>query len=253
MCAPPKNWDTQHYETFKFIPKYGEALLDLAQLQPFEHALDLGCGTGHLTSLMAKQCQHVIGIDYSENMIKTAKETYPDLDFRTGDATSFSLEKPVDVIISNATLHWVLDPTAAILCIKKALTPNGRFIAEFGGKHNVETILAGVRYALDQLGTTPLWQDYWYFPSLATYTSLLEAQGFHVELAQHFKRPTPMDSGETGLRDWLTMFVLPHTSAVPPEKIQAFYNHVETHCRPTLFQDGRWVLDYVRLRIIAKI
>ena len=39
--------------------------------------------------------------------------------------------------------------------------------------------------------------------------------------------------------------------ACPPEEREAFYADVEDYCRPSLFKDGNWTADYVRLRFLA--
>ena len=80
---------------------------------------------------------------------------------------------------------------------------------------------------------------------------LLEKEGFWVEQAFHFKRPTMMEEGHRGLRNWLKMFVLPHTSAIDEKTEHDFYDLVEEYCHPYLFKDGNWILDYVRIRIFA--
>ena len=48
-------------------------------------------------------------------MVALARERHPELRFEVGDATSFSLDEPVDVVFSNAMLHWIgarLQPSA---------------------------------------------------------------------------------------------------------------------------------------------
>jgi SAM-dependent methyltransferase len=49
--------------------------------RPYQHALDIGCGTGRLTHLIHVQKIKVIGIDLDSEMIKIAQHKYPNLQF----------------------------------------------------------------------------------------------------------------------------------------------------------------------------
>jgi hypothetical protein len=59
-----------------------------------------------------------------------------------------------------------------------------------------------------------------------------------------FDRPTRVE-GEDGLDDWLAMFA---GSMINGE----ISREVANRLRPTMFRDGAWVLDYRRLRVVAK-
>src|ERR1035438_9922979 len=75
----------------------------------------------------------------------------------------------------------------------------GRFIAEFGGKGNIRSILA----ALDVVfGAAAEERCPWWFPGIGEYASLLERHGFEVRQASLFDRPTPIE-GERGMEDWI--------------------------------------------------
>ena len=85
-----KMWDVNLYEQkHAFVYEYGKGLIPLLQPQPGELILDLGCGTGHLTQTIAESGAHVIGIDSSASMIKTAQSTYPQLEFHVSRCERF--------------------------------------------------------------------------------------------------------------------------------------------------------------------
>ncbi|MEO0539690.1 MAG: methyltransferase domain-containing protein, partial [Cyanobacteria bacterium P01_A01_bin.105] len=195
-----QTWDTDRYQTqHDFVWQYGEGLLPLLAAQPGEYILDLGCGTGQLTQQIADQGARVIGLDADPAMVTEAQNNYPDLTFRQADARDFTVAEPCDAVFSNATLHWVTEPAAAVQAIYRALKPGGRLVAEFGGQGNVQTIIAAVEAVLGRSGLSP-----WYFPSLAEYVGLLAEQGFEVTFAQLYERPTPL-KGEDGLANWVRM------------------------------------------------
>lgn len=78
----------------------------------------------------------------------------------------------------------------------------------------------------------------------------MEKTGFHVAFAQHFDRPTPLE-GETGLRNWMKMFC-GNIFENQPEAIQEHVMiHVENNLKETLNQDGQWIADYKRLRVVG--
>lgn len=97
------SWDAEGYERgFSFVPAYGAGVIDLIDVCPGEKCLDLGCGNGTLTAELAACGPDASGVDASPEMVALARERHPELRFEVGDATSFSLDEPVDVVFSNA-------------------------------------------------------------------------------------------------------------------------------------------------------
>jgi trans-aconitate methyltransferase len=248
-----KQWDASHYnESFSFIWKYGSGVFDLLEPQPGERILDLGCGTGHLTAQIAESGATVVGIDHSDDMVQAAKQSYPEIEFYRMDATDFAFEEPFDAIFSNAVLHWVRPPEQAIERVRAALKPGGRFVAEFGGKHNVEQVTDALVEALIHHGVADAAErNPWYFPSIGEYTNLLETYGIESIYARLYNRPTLLDGGEDGLAGWLTMFGDAFLQGVSETTRRSVMEAVANSLRPTLLQDGNWYADYRRLQIVA--
>lgn len=241
----PALYDSKH----NYVTQYGEDLLSLLDAKPGERILDLGCGTGHLTAKIADSGAAVIGLDSSASMVEQAQAAYPNIEFIVGDARHFHFDHPFDAVFSNAALHWIPEAEAVVHAIWNALKPGGRFVAEFGGKTNVRQIMEGVRAALESTGYPPPSQ-FWYFPSIGEYAALLEKQGFRVVYAIHFDRPTPLE-GQDGMRNWLAMFGNGLLAYVSEETKDAVIETAERHLRKTLYREGIWYADYVRLRIVA--
>lgn len=248
---PNNNWDTSLYDQkHAFVYEYGKGLIPLLQPQPGELILDLGCGTGHLTHAIAESGALVIGIDSSASMIETAQSTYPQLGFHAADARDFSFASPFDAIFSNATLHWIMEAEQVVRCIAASLKPGGRFVAEFGGRGNVATIRAAVQQSFRELMHRDV--DFgWYFPSIGEYTPLLEKHDLNVRSALLFDRPTPLEDGEMGLRNWIQMFGERVFHDVPDVMKQQILERTEKKTRDRLFNNGQWFADYTRLRIVA--
>ncbi len=249
-------WDATAYDTrHAYVARYGADLVDTLAPLWRERVLDLGCGTGHLTARIAARGAEVIGIDSSPSMIERAKSNYPGLDFRVSDATDFELAEPVDAVFSNAVLHWVTvsaqDSVAA--CVRRALRPGGRFVAELGGKGNVGTIAAALRAALETVRRHPTSSDLdpWYFPTIGEYANVLERQGLAVVHAELFDRLTTLENGEEGMREWIEMFAADWLALVPRGRRSAVIAEAERRMRDALYHDGHWTADYRRLRIMA--
>ena len=247
------NWNTTLYEDkHGFVWEYGEALIELLAPQPGESILDLGCGTGQLTNKIAATGAKVIGIDRSKDMIIQAKQNYPQLKFEVADATNFQVEQPLDAVFSNAVLHWIKAPEAVINCIRQALKPRGRFVAEFGGKGNVKQIVLALTGTLENFGYSSLAAtNPWYFPSISEYTSLLEQCGLEVTYAHLFDRLTPLEEGDTGLANWLKMFAGSFLAGLSIEQEKRIIEEATAKLRSNLYSDGIWKVDYRRIRIVA--
>ena len=152
----------------------------------------------------------------------------------------------MDGIFSNAVLHWVQPPESAVRSIANALKPGGRFVAEFGGKGNVQRIVDAVETVRQQKNLSP-----WYFPSIGEYTPMLEAQGLEVTFAALIDRPTPLNDGFQGLANWLKMFGSSLFAGLSDDETDAVVRDVEARLRPQLYDGSQWLADYHRLRLVA--
>jgi trans-aconitate 2-methyltransferase len=93
-----------------------------------DQVADLGCGPGQLTASLADRwpTADVLGIDSSPEMIERARGYAGDrLSFTVQDVRDWRPARPVDVIVSNATLQWVPDHRALLPRLVAALVPGG--------------------------------------------------------------------------------------------------------------------------------
>ena len=247
------NWNANLYDDkHNFVFKYGEDVVKLLDPVRGERILDLGCGTGYLTNLIAQAGARVVGIDKAATMIERARAAYPDLDFRVMSATDFHFDTPFDAVFSNATLHWVLDKNSAVDRMAQALRPGGRLVLEMGGKGNVEEIVVATRKVLTRHGYySNAATQLWYFPSLSEHTTLLEKKGFRVRFAAHFDRPTELKDTEHGIKDWIKMFGNAFFTNIPDTEIDTVLDEIQEAVRPTNYRNGTWYGNYKRLRIAA--
>lgn len=246
-----RGWNANLYDaSFAFIWRYGSEILDALAPQPGERVLDLGCGTGHLTWAIAERGAEAVGLDSSPEMVEQARRSYPDLRFVVADAAGFDLGAPFDAVFSNATLHWIPDAGGVAASVARALRPGGRFVAEFGGRGNVTSLVDAIRDAIAAAGYTA-GPNPWYFPSIGEYATLMERHGLEPVHAALFDRPTRLDGGEAGVRLWIEMFAGSFMAGVPGDERAGIVHEVEARLRPTAWRDSAWYADYRRLRVVA--
>ena len=244
-----QDWDAERYaRTARFVAELGAPLLDMLDPQPHERILDLGCGDGHLTERLAGLCAEVHGVDASQQQVAAARERGLSADVADGHALAF--EEEFHAVLSNAALHWMTEPDRVIDGVWRALRPNGRYVAEMGGYGNVATVAAALVAGLERRGHDGHAAVPWYFPTPEDKRARLEARGFQVLSMELIERPTPLP-GE--MADWLATFAGPFTKRLPEAEHADYVEEVVTALRPKLCDgDGRWTVDYVRLRFHAR-
>jgi len=241
-------WDAERYEgKHSYVWQFGAGLMDVLAPREGERILDVGCGTGQLTAEIASRGAQVVGLDSSTNMLGQARQNYPGQEFVLADATSFRFPEPFDAVFSNAALHWVKDAEAAVESAALALRPGGRFVAEFGGKGNIASIMSALSAVF---GAEADHRCPWFFPSIGEYAALLERHRLEVPEARLFDRPTPVEN-EDGMENWLQMFCGRYFEGLSPERTQEKIREIVAILRPELYRDGIWTVDYRRLRVVA--
>jgi len=93
-------------------PLYRELIEELRRHMPLTkgtRVLEVCCGTGVFSRMLAESCGHVVAVDISPRMIETAKkyDTIGAVDFRVGDARNLALDDdgPFDLVIESLGLH----------------------------------------------------------------------------------------------------------------------------------------------------
>jgi len=254
MDLKSKIWNVELYnDKHNFVYEYGEELVRLLNPKAGEIILDLGCGSGQLTHQISESKAKAIGIDSSKSMIESAKLKYPEINFYVKEASNFRFDKPFDAIFSNAVLHWVLESEKAVVSMKNNLKSGGRLVLEFGGKGNVGTIIKSVRNVLKSKGYTKESKiKNWYFPDVDEYRILLEKNGFEVEYAKLYERPTELTDTENGIKDWLMMFGNSFFKNLNDNVRNEILEMVQEDVKKDCFVNGKWIADYKRIRILAR-
>ncbi|MBL26136.1 MAG: trans-aconitate 2-methyltransferase [Rhodospirillaceae bacterium] len=122
------SWDPERYLGFAdHRTRPARDLLAAIHCRPPRRVVDLGCGAGNVSLLLAERWPEaaMVGIDNSEPMLETARKTAPGIRFDYGDIASWTPSEPPDVIYSNAALQWVPDHEALFPRLLDALAPGG--------------------------------------------------------------------------------------------------------------------------------
>jgi len=108
-----------------------------------ETVVDLGCGSGELTASLVDRWPgaQVLGIDSSPEMLaEAARFARPGtLEFRLGAIEDWRPQRPVDVLVSNAALHWVPGHGELLGRLVAALAPGGWLAFQVPGNFSSPT------------------------------------------------------------------------------------------------------------------
>ena len=153
---------------------------------PNQRVLELGCADGRLLS--ALEPSHGVGIDFSEEMIRRAKERHPELAFLHADAHELSaLEETFDVIILSDLVNDLWDVQRVLEGIKPLCTQRTRVILNFYSR--LWQLTLSTAQALN-LATTNLYQNWL---TREDVRSLLNLAGFEtIRSSQEILWPLPL-------------------------------------------------------------
>jgi trans-aconitate 2-methyltransferase len=183
-------WNPEQYG--KYAGERGRPFEDLvSRVRPVrpERIVDLGCGPGNLTRTLLCRWPdaRVHGVDSSAEMVATAEPLASDrLTFETRDLRDWITGTPaesIDVVVSNATLHWLPDQLELLPRIVERLRPGGWLAVQIPG--NADAPLHAI---LRELATTDPYAEYAasaaVYPKLpdpAEYVEVLSAAGCTVD------------------------------------------------------------------------
>lgn len=231
-----------------------DLLAQVALAEP-RRVVDIGCGPGNSTELLAERWPgaEVIGIDTSPAMLAEARRRLPAIRFETADAAAWRPDAPVDVIFANAVFQWLPDHPALLVRLMDSLVPGGALAVQMPDNldeptHRLMTETAAAMPFADrlaELARSPL-------PPPARYFALLAAKAGRVDI-WHTVYNHPMASAEaivewvkgTGLRP----FLAPLTEAEQARYLEAYAAAIDKAYPPVA--GGSRLLRFPRLFIVA--
>ncbi len=143
--------------------------------------LDLGCGNGRLSHLMAEQGCEVVGLDLSEGGIAIARRTFPECKFIQGDIYELPDDRLLDsfdTVTAVEVIEHLMFPRELVRYAQKCLKPGGRLILTTPYHGYLKNVALAVTGKMDK-HFTALWDmGHVKFFSVATLRALLQSEGY---------------------------------------------------------------------------
>lgn len=145
--------------------------------------VDLGCGPGTLTALLARRWPgaDVLGVDSSPEMVERAQGV-DGIRVEAGDVRSWRPAEPVDVLVANATYQWVPGHLELLPDLVGHVAPGGWLAFQVPGNHGeashvlLHELAADPRFAAHTAGVARPWSH-----DPATYAAALLGLGLEVD------------------------------------------------------------------------
>lgn len=120
----------------------------LKSSQGSQRILDIGCGQGHITSVIKKEfpSSEVSAVDYSISAIEYANDKYTEIDFIVADAYNMPYTNNYfDIVVCNNLWEHVPDPLHLLSNISKIINPNGFLVISTPSRYRKSNLLRIVR------------------------------------------------------------------------------------------------------------
>ena len=238
--------------------QWGSQLIESLDLCGTENVLDLGCGDGSLTSILAENLPngHVLGVDASEGMISAASELRSEnIDFQLADIDTLQILEKYDVIFSNAALHWAHDHATLLQRCIDALVPEGILRFQFAAHGNCSNLIAVLREIMDLPEFCSQFENFewpWYMPRASEYERVLKNYSFREFRAWEERVDTVFEnSGD--LAGWIEQpSIVPFVAHLPSPANSRFSELVVDRMEQrTQRKDGSYVEIFNRLNVFA--
>ncbi|MFI1235172.1 class I SAM-dependent methyltransferase [Nocardia salmonicida] len=228
------DWDGAGYAHISGLQRaMATDAVESVSLAGAEHVLDVGCGDGYVTRLIASRVPagSVLGIDPSPRMIeaaRTADDQLTNIDFGVGDVTTMTFPRDFDLVVSFNALHWVLDQETAYRHIAAALEPSGRLLVQYvcgGSRPSIEDVAMAVTG--DERWSTAFAGFARPFVHIDPGTLPSIAASADLEVTAHSVTDREWDFGSReAFAQWCTVGFADWTARIPAADIPAFIDEV---------------------------
>jgi trans-aconitate 2-methyltransferase len=257
-------WNPAQYLQFE-----GERLrpaLDLLARVPLDNPrniIDLGCGSGNVTRLLAERWPDakVVGVDSSPSMLeqaRTATRGDPRFTFVAADLAHWHPAAPVDLVYSNAALHWLPDHAALFARVAAMVAPEGALAVQMPDNFRApsHTLIADLarserwrKRLADIVREPPVAAADSYFGWLAPLMSAVD-----IWLTEYLQVLPARTDDEHPVAAWTKgTWLVPFIEALDEQErakfLRDYMRHLARDYPPT--QDGRTLFPFRRLFIVA--
>ena len=210
------NWNPLTYAQASDI-QFWQAMeaLTILNLKGDERILDLGCGDGKITALLADKVPkgEVVGIDITPEMIEFSKDKFDaisNLSFELLSADNLSYIEEFDYVVSFSCLHWIKNQKSVWQGIFKALKPGGQVIAGFQSDHeHLWDAIVEVISKSEWKNLFSGFQDPYNHYSLKAMQGYIQSAGFYLARADEIHQVESLKSVgalKNFLQNWVPQF-----------------------------------------------
>lgn len=151
------SWEPDRY--LQFSDERLRPAVDLIARIPLSRPggiVDLGCGAGNVTRLLASRWPdaEITGLDSSPEMLVRARAALPTARFELAGVESWMPEAPLDLLFSNAALHWLGDHANLFPRLLDQLAPGGVLAVQMPGN-----FAAPSHRLIRELAAEPAWSS----------------------------------------------------------------------------------------------
>lgn len=169
----------------------GIKLIEQIDWQGDENIIDIGCGDGRLTGVMANLVSgEVTGVDISAGMIQTASKRLPQGDFIEGNVETLNLEllNKFDVIYINSVMHWFKKPSETLKNIQQLMNRKSCLAIQTPLKEWCPPLQVVIERTIASEPLKAIYNRYccpWFhFAAVDEYVTLFTNLGYTVEYAE---------------------------------------------------------------------
>ncbi len=252
-------WDPDLYLAFddhRFRPVVD--LVSRVKIEAPDRIVDLGCGTGRAARLMRGLWPgaRIAGIDGSPAMLARARADDSDIEWVEADLNSWQPETPVDLVFSNAALHWLDDHAALFPRLLSMLAPGGQMAVQMPRNYHAPGLSLVNETALDGpwrqrlqavVRSVPVQEPGFYYSVLAPLVASLDM--WETEYVQVLEGDNPVAEWTKG--SWMAPLL---EVLDEPERgaFEAEYRRRVAAAYPKQ-QDGRTLFSFRRLFFVARL
>ncbi len=253
-------WNAEVYDRIGTpMRRWAQQVIDDLALTGDETVLDAGCGSGSVTFDLLERLPRgkIYAVDSSPQMIEKLARTIEERGETRiipihADLTDFTLPERVDVVFSNAVLHWIPDDDALFSCLFRAAKPGARFRAQCGGD-NIARLMTAVKTVKQRqpfashLADT---RDGRTYRSPERAKAAMERCGWTDVRASVFESPVVFEHQDDAVLYLHTIILQDHAARLPAEQQDLYLRAVIAE---TIRLYGPpFTADYVRLDLWAK-
>jgi len=252
------DWDAARYHRIS-DPQLAWGRAVAARLEPAagERILDIGCGTGRLTTEIAAQPGiRVVGLDRSAAMLQEAAKHAATLatapTYAQGDGAALPFVEAFDAVFSAATFHWIPDHDRLFASVFAALEPGGRFIAQGGGAGNLDRLYERARRLMRSpryAGHFVSWTEPLHFENVADTEARLSGAGFTDIQVSLVAAPVSFAAPDMYAEFVAAVCLRHHLHCLPETERGGVMQHITAEAAG---DDPPLTLDYWRLNIAAR-